>query len=405
MIKRAIFLILYLKGFTLVAQQKDSLSIKNGIDNPNLLTTHHFGIFSSRINSNFKIGAPKHKTLAIDHTSGNNFHPFVEAHFPKNPFVRNRLSQIVWHDRSFEFIDQETTPADYMNIVIDAVIKTFRISLSMPLSKRHELEITLRSYLISKGKHPFSFFTGDETVEWFHSNISGGEDPFGRRFYGLNQVNFEYTDKNGNILKLDNNDFFIGGLELNHYYYPELTINKTRQLFINFGSHLGINTSTFNPSIDVGISTNAVKSINFKSKYDINIGTGLSLLYKNLIDFGTVIDLGNNPFLGTFEGNLEFVTHTKNGNYHSLSVNYQLQSRYSKKKEADYFRLLGKWQEINGGWQHGVTTLYKTLSNWSFVYTYGRPNFKIALYFKEDFLVNNAPDIQTGVNLSFPILK
>ncbi len=405
MAKRIVLLLLFFKGFFLAAQQKDSLSIKNGVDNPNLLATHHFGIFSSRINTNFKIRVPEHKTLTIDHTSGNNFHPFVEAHFPKNPYIRERLSQVVWHDRSFQFIDQETTPADYMNIVIDAIIKTFRATLNLPLSKKHELEITLRSYLITKGKHPFSFFTGDETVEWFHSNISGGEDPYGRRFYGLNQVNFEYTDRNGNALKLNNNDFFLGGLEFNHYYYPALSMNKTKNIYLNLGSHLGINTSTFNPSLDLGVSGNVIKKYNLKSKYEINLATGINFLYKNLINFGYVIDLGNNPFLATFEGNVEFTAYTKKRNYHALSINYQLQSRYNKRKEADYFRLLGKWQEINGGWQHGVTTLYKTLSNWSFIYTYGRPKYKIAMYFKEDFLVNNAPDIQTGISLSFPILK
>ena len=76
-----------------------------------------------------------------------------------------------------------------MNIVIDAVIKEFRIGINFPIAKRHELSITLRSYLITKGKYPFSFFTSDENVEWFHSNIAGGEDPYGRRYYGLNQVN------------------------------------------------------------------------------------------------------------------------------------------------------------------------------------------------------------------------
>ena len=82
-----------------------------------------------------------------------------------------------------------------------------------------------------------------------------------------------------------------------------------------------------------------------------------------------------------------------------------MQSRYNKLKEADYYRLIGKWQEINGGWQHGFSTLYKNLSNWSFLYTYGQPKFRITLYFKEDFKVNNAPDFQTGISLTIPLSK
>lgn len=390
---------------TLLAQVKDNLSFKNGIDNPSLLSTHHFGIFSSRINTNFKYTAPKKTTISINSASGNNFHPFVEGYFPKDLEIRSQFSETIWHDRGFNFIDQETTPADYMNIVIDAVIKEFRLSLNIPVAKKHEININLRSYLITKGKHPFSFITSDESIEWFHSNIAGGEDPYGRRYYGLNQVNFEYFDKNGNTLKLNNNDFFIGGIEINHFYYPTLSINKTKNIFLNFGNHIGINTSKFNPSIDVGVSVNAIERILLKNNYEFNIGIGANILRKNLINFNEVIDLGNNKYLATIESNLEITKYTKRGNFNAFGINYQIQSRYNKKEEASYFSLKGKWQEINGGWQHGVTTLYKAQSNWSFTYSYGKPNFQLSLYLKEDFLVNNAPDFQTGALLKIPFLN
>ncbi|GAA3649168.1 hypothetical protein [Flavivirga jejuensis] len=405
MLKKILFIVFCICDLFVFAQQKDSLSIKNGIDNPSLNSTHHFGIFSSRINHNFKHGPPKKPTLTISSVSGNNFHPFVEGYFPKDPVIREELSNIIWHERPFYFIDQQATPSDYLNIVIDAVIKEFRVSINMPLSKKHELGITLRSYLITKGKQPFSLFTGDETIEWFHSNINGGEDPFGRRFYGLNQVNFKYLDKNGNTLELNNNDFFIGGIELNHFYYPTLSRNKTRNIFLNIGSHLGINTSKFNTSLDIGVSANIIKKIQLKNNYELNIGLGMGVLHKNLIDFKEVIDLGNNPFLGTFETNLEIAKYTKKGNYNAFGINYQIQSRYNKAEEADYYKLLGNWEDIKSGWQHGVTTLYRPLSNWSFIYTYGHPNYKLSIYFKEDFLIHNAPDFQTGVSLKIPVFK
>lgn len=405
MLKKFTFLIIWCCVYHIKAQQADSLSIKNGIDNPSILTTHHFGFFSSRINQNFKIAPPKTSTLYINSVSGNNFHPFVESYFPKDPEVRERLSKEKYYNRSFDFIDQEKTPAEYMSIVIDAVTKEFRLGVNIPLSKKNELGITLRSYLITKGAHPFSFFSSDETIEWFHSNITGGEDPYGRRYFGLNNVNFKYTDRNNNTLELSTNDFFIGGIEFNHFYYPSLAINKTRNIYLNFGSHLGINTSQFNSSLDIGVSANTIKSIQIKNNSEIYFGLGVNFLRRNVIDFDTTIDLGNNPFLATFEGNIEYTKYTKKKNYHAFGVNYQIQSRYNKLEEADYYKLSGNWQEINGGWHHGVSTLYKALSNWSFIYTYGKPNFKLALYFKEDFLINNAPDFQTGLNFQFPISK
>jgi hypothetical protein len=404
MLKQILFSILCCFSLSLLAQT-DSLHLKNGIDNPSLLTTHHFGMFSARINQNFKISSSKNTTFSFNAASGNTFHPFVETYLPKDPQVREEQSKLIWYYRNFNFVDQETTPADYMNIVVDAVIKEFRFNVNIPLNKKHELGIALRSYLITKGKYPFSLFTSDESVEWFHSNIAGGEDPYGRRYYGLNQVNFKYTDRNGNVLELNNNDFLLSGLEFNHYYYPTLSINKTKNIFVNFGSHLGINTSKFNPSIDFGVSANALKKIDLKNNYEFNMGVGFNVLRKNLINFKEPIDLGNNPYLATVESSLEITKYTKKRHFNAFSINYQIQSRYNKKSEADYYRLIGKWQEINGGWQHGIETLYKALSNWTFVYTYGHPKALISLYIKEDFTVNNAPDIQTGLSLKVPILK
>ena len=405
MFQKSALLFIFLISIASFAQKKDSLQLKNGIENHSLLSTHHFGIFSSRINSNFKKHPSKETTLQFSLSSGNTFQPFVEAHLPKNPIIREQLSEVIWYDRRFEFIDQITTPADYMNIVIDAVIKEFRASYTKRLSKNQELEITLRSYLITGGKYPFSFFTSDESLEWFHSNIAGGEDPFGRRYYGLNQVNFNYTDKNGKVLSLKKNDFFIGGLEINHFYYPEFLSSKRNKIFVNFGSHIGINTSKFNPSLDLGISTNALKELKLKNGNELRFAFGASLLRKNVVNFNEVVDLGNNPFLANFEAEIEYTKYTKKGNYHSFGIHYQLQTRYFKKKEASYYRLLGKWEEIHAGWQHGITTLYENLTAWSLLYTYGNSNYSFSIYLQEDLLVHNAPDIQTGISLKIPLRK
>jgi hypothetical protein len=399
MLKKFVLGLFFCASLGLFSQQIDSTHIKNGIDNPSILATHHFGIFSSRIHQNFKIKPSEKIVFSFNYASGNNFHPIVETYLPQEQNIREAFSQINWFTRQFNFVDQETTPAEYFNIVVDAVIKELRIGVNFAIADRHELGIHLRSYLITDGSYPFSLITSDETIEWFHSNIAGGEDPFGRRFYGLNRVNFSYTDRNGNTLQLNENDFFIGGIELNHYYYPKLSINETRNIFINFGSHLGINTSKFNPSVDIGISASVLKKYVFKNKNEFAMAAGANLLRKNLINFDTVIDLGNNDFLATLEANLEFTKYTEKRNYHAFGLNYQIQSRFNKKKEADYYYLRGDWQSINAGWHNGVTTLYQPQSHWTLIYTYGRYNYKLAFYLKQDFNVNNAPDIQTGFNL------
>ncbi|MFB9056139.1 hypothetical protein ACFFU9_05220 [Mariniflexile ostreae] len=400
---KKIFLVAFIFNTILNAQHKDSYSIKNGIDQSGVLPTHHFGIFSSRIHQNFKTTSLKKAKLSVAYTSGNTFHPFVEAYLPKSPELRKKLSQTLWNLRKFDFIDQETTPATYMNIVVDAVIKEFRFRVDIPLNKKNELNMSLRSHLITKGNYPLSFFSSDETIEWFHSHIAGGEDPYGRRYYGLNRVNFKYTDRNGRVMKLYNNAFFISGIEFSHHYYPSFLFNTTHNIHLNLGSHLGLNTSTFNASIDLGVSVNGVKKIKFKNKNEFHVGVGLNILRKNILNFKDVMDLGNNRILGNVVGNIEFTKYTKTKSYHAFGLDYQLQTRYNKQEEASYYKLLGKWNEVNAGWHHGVSTLYKSLSTWTFIYTYGRPSYKFSLFFMQDLSVNNAPDFQTGIKLTLPI--
>lgn len=399
--KRTFLIFCTFCAVTLFAQKEKSIVIKNGIETPSFLPTHHFGIFSSRIQANFKVRPPDVSTLSFSVSSGNTFHPFVEAHLPKDPAVRDALSKIVWYNRYFNFVNQQKTPAEYMNIVVDAVIKEFRVNYATKIAKNQELTLSLRSYLITDGSYPFSFITSDESIEWFHSNIAGGEDPFGRKYYGLNQVNVKYTDRNGRILELKENDFFIGGLETHYYYYPQW-FHKSN-IRINLGAHLGINTSRFNPSIDIGISANMIKKWRFKNNNEFRFALGANLLRKNLVSFGNIVELGNNAYLAALEPHIEYTKYTRKRNFHAFGIHYQIQTSYSKRSEANYYRLLGKWKEIHSGWQHGITSMYEYLSAWTFLYTYGRPNYSLSLYLKEDLLVNNAPDVQTGISLKIPL--
>jgi len=394
------FLIIY---GNCLAQTKDSIPLKNGIDKPSVLPIHHFGMFSARINQNFKIRPPEKVTLHISFASANTFHPFVEMYLPKNEVTRKEMSQKNWYDRHF-FENQETTPADYENIIVDAVFKNFRVDYTTKINKNNEFGITLRSYLVSKGKYPFSFFTSDESIEWFHSNIAGGEDPFGRKYYGINKVNVKYQDRNGNVLELKDGQFIFAGIEFNHFYYPDFINLKKKNIHVNFGSHLGVNTSKHNPSIDIGVSGNILKKWNLNEISEIRTAFGTSVLRKNIINFKeNLVNFGNNKYLGSLEAMLEYTKYTKQKNYHSLSVNYQIQSHFSKKEEADYYQLIGLWQEIHSGWQNGFEKLYEYQSAWSLLYTYARKKYSFTLYLKEDLYLNNSPDIQTGISLKIPL--
>lgn len=390
----------------LSAQTQDSIPIKNGIDKPNTTTTHHFGLFHLRINQNFREQAVRKTEFRFSIESGNSMHPFVEAYLPQDPNIREQFRTLPFFNRRFEFIDQQTTPAEYMNIQVDAVFKVFRLDFLTRLNDKNDLTVTLRTFVPTEGNYPFTFFTNDQTIEWFHSNIAGGEDPFGRRFFGTNQVNVAYRDRNGRQMTLRKNQFVFGGIEMNHHYYPEI-FSEEKQIFVNFGSHLGINTSSYNQSLDVGISGNIHKKWTLKNQNEFRLGLGMAVLRKGWINFQDNVDFGNNLYLGSGELNVEFTKYTQKGNYHTFAFNYQLQTRYNKLEETNYYVLDGgtTWQDIHQGWHNGFTTLYETLTVYSLIYGYQRKGFGLSLYVQQDFKLNNAPDLQTGIQLRVPLSK
>ena len=103
------------------------------------------------------------------------------------------------------------------------------------------------------------------------------------------------------------------------------------------------------------------------------------------------MDLGNNPYLASLEGEIEFTKYTKKKHYNAFGINYQIQSRYNKLKEADYYRMIGKWKEIHGGWQHGISTLIQSTFHWTFLYTYGHQNLKYHYILKKTFVLTMLP--------------
>ena len=131
----------------------------------------------------------------------------------------------------------------------------------------------------------------------------------------------------------------------------------------------------------------------------------LAVLRKNTINFDSVVNLGNNPFLASLEAMIEFTKYSSKKNYHSFGVNYQVQSSFHKRDEANYYQLIGLWKEIHSGWQNGFQKLYEYQSAWSFLYTYGHKKYKLSIYAKQDLYLNNSPDIQTGFSLNIPIFN
>ena len=395
-----IFCISHTSSFS---QDTDTTHIfnKNGVIKPSILSTHPFGIFFSRLQGNFKTQAQKTPTLKLGLESGNVWAAPVIGYIPNEETIRNQVRETTWHSAEFKF-NEEELDAKTIELQFDGVIKGFRVESSFNLGKEHEFNIGLRSYTLSNGNFPFTILTGDEFIESFHENIAGGDDPFGRKLFGLNQAGITYKDINNNTLELNKGDLIFGGIETSYFYYPDKLINKNKTFYVNFGAHLGTNLSKYNASIDLGITTNAIKQYTITDRSMLNLGVGFGILRKSLIDLkDDNLEFGNNDFIGNLESIIEYSIISKGGTIHSFGADFYFQTSLNKKDEFDYLIPIR-----NGitekSWVTGISHLYKNNNYWTLMYSFTR-KVTTSFYLQQDLTLNNNPDIQTGVSIQFKI--
>jgi hypothetical protein len=400
-----IFVLFGLISFASAQSTKEDLmsfEIENSSDiiKPNLLSNHPLGMYISRINHNFKVRSPEKYSFSLDISSGNVMLPYVKSYELTNPMDREFAANFPWHDREYKF-DLNTVPAQTKEFIADGVIRSYKFMFSLPLTTHHELNFGIRAYSLDRGKYPFSVFTSDESIEWFHSNIAGGEDPFSRRYYGLNQAKISYRDENNNFITMDNGDFRIPGIEVNYFYYPILGINKKHKIYLNFGTHLGVNITRYNPVADIGISSSAIKKIVVKDKNILSLGLSAGGLRQRFIQFGDRVNISNQTFLYSFEGLLDYKRKLRNNNSISYGINYAFQTSYNKKNDFDHIILTG--ERIKPHWQQTFSHLYENLEGWNLNCTYSVKQFSYFVSLREDLRLDNAPDLQTtvGVKMSF----
>lgn len=369
-----------------------------GIKKPFLLSNHPLGMFVLRIDHNFNIRPPDKVQINFGIHNGNVWQPLVKAYKPLESSVRNLMKEYIWFSREAYF-NSSTMPSDSVQYHADAVIRAFPADIRFRLSDHHELCIRIRSYLITRGVVPFSTITSDRFLEWFHSNIAGGEDPFARKYYGYNKASIYYTDENNESINLKSGDFLVPGIETHYYYYPRFNLTGTKSFYMNFGIHTGANLSKYNRSADLGISSSAMKNFSFKNQQNLTLCFGAGLLKQGILKYGDQVDIINNNFLYSLEGEIAFFKQINEDSYYSIGLNYYYQNPYNRRDEFKYIVLTGN--RVTTHWHYAMTHMYTSLQSWSLIFSYSRKR-TILVYVREDLKVNNAPDIQTGVEVQIP---
>lgn len=384
--------------FAINIEAQDTIILNKSIQKPSVLSAHTFGIFSGRLEGHFKSKTDKNISLEFDYISGNVWSQPVENYIPTSNALRDESSSLVWHVREFAFDKSDEdfqSNTENFRIAYDGVIKGLKASLYVPLNTRNALQIELRSFLLTRGRFPFTGITGDDFIEAVHSNIAGGEDPFQRKDFGLNQAEIDYTDRHGRRMLINQNEGFFGGIKFDFYHYLDEFL--PHDIHFNVGLHSGLNASPYNKSIDLGFSTNAFRNFAFgDNKY---VQLGLSLGYLNLKTASLSdknIEFSTRPSFLNLESVFTYNIINSKQQTHSFGVDFYIQSSYHKPSEYDYSILFRNNQAIRS-WHHGVTHLYRNNNYWTFFYAFTDKN-SLRVYLQQDWLVNNNPDLQTGLS-------
>jgi len=362
---------------------------------PNTLGTHPFGVYISRISHNFQTRPHPKKAITLQFSSGNVWLPRNIAYVPKNEQDRVGLGQTVWHDR--ERLYDKTTPANTIEFHADGIYRVFQLKFEMPIFKNQEIRFNSRAYLLDRGNSPYSFITSDETIEWIHSNIAGGEDAFKRKHYGLNKADVYYKDINGKSFQHNSGHGMFTGIELDYFFYPPWEALRRHLIFTNIGVRIGANTNPINPGIDAGLSGSILKKVVFKKRFEWNIGLSLAGLRQKMISFGDGYQISSNPFLLSYDLMSGIGFQTKKGGHVLFAVDWWRQSAYNNKDEFEEMVLTS--ERISPHWFQTGSHLYRSITSNSFMFTYSKSFYAWSIYLREDFKVDNAPDAQTGCRI------
>ena len=362
----------------------------------NRLSTHPFGILTLRTNHNFQTGPAKKISLAINISSGNVWLPYVKAYQPLREDDRNAMRSLLWHQRDAHF-DQSASSSESFEFHADGVMRFYQAALNIPLAEKHELNVNTRMFSLDEGRVPVSLLTSDRIIEWFHSNVHGGEDPFARKVYGLEKAMIHYVDENGKTLEMQKEGLTFSGIDVSYSYYPDFVVLRERGVYTNFGFLLGGNLHQSNPSIDFGFSSSLVKKINFRNRHELHLGGGISALHLNLLNNRNALQFSNKKLLLSSEFLLSYIIPNKRNGYFSIATTYFIQSSYNQKKNFETIVLTG--ERYSSHWHYSISHLYRPLTANYLIITWATKVFACSIFLREDLLVDNAPDAQVGIGI------
>ena len=151
-------------------------------------------------------------------------------------------------------------------IEYDAVIEKDAIYFSYPFHKKIEafIEIGLNSASRKGQYNPMNWIVQDAFIEKVHE-AAGKSDPFRRKEMGFDNFSYKGIDEEGNISKIDADNFFSIPFVVGANYYLMLFQNKEKIISANttFSLKIPLRSSSIQQTVEtgLGISINRTKKI------------------------------------------------------------------------------------------------------------------------------------------------
>jgi len=392
-----ILLLLIFSYFSLAAQEEkeECCRLDWSTALPTVSANHPLGIFITQSQANFGAKQNKHG-FNVEYSMGNVWLPEVSAYYPTNDADRAEIERYVWHFRGHKNLQNP----DSISFQADGVLRTYLFSYDIPFKEGHRLSVNAKVYSLDGGKLPFSTISSDRFIEWFHSNIAGGEDPFARKDYAYDKALIRYRDKDGNQLLLKNGAVGLASIAFNYQYQLSSAWLNSHAVQLQANAVLGLNFNSFNRSLDFGVGVQGMKDFRIFKRSLFRIGASGEATHINSFNSNTKVAITDVSWISQFSFFMGWEKALKNQNSLSISTLHQIKTSYLNPEAKDYYALDGDSDVSH--WHYAMSHLYNNTFGNSLIVAYRRKAISYNVYLRQDLLIaDNAPDIQTGIGVHF----
>ncbi|NJB84555.1 hypothetical protein GGR26_000300 [Lewinella marina] len=363
---------------------------------PPTSATHPLGILTLRPNPNFRLRPLASPNLNFTVSSGNVWLPPVTAHYPVVEADRQYVSQFAWHEREYKF-NPEDRPSRSMALMADGVIRHYQMGLSLPLAEDQDVELTVRAFSLDGGRPPWSLLTSDRFIEWFHSNVAGGEDPFARKHYGFDGAGIHFTDQRGNEIRMQAGELRLDGLDAAYHYYPRWSGLNARGIYLSLTGRMGLSTTRWNPSADLGLQGAVHYRVQPGPRSALSVAFSTGIVSQQLLTVASAVQFSDKPVRGSGALLLRYAVQTTNNRSFSAGAIVTREGSYYRRAGFDYAVLSGS--RITTHWAMAIAHLYEPRMAGNLFAAYAAGRISLSVYLREDILAANAPDLQVGTGL------